>query len=62
VEIGKALGERVFLITRYRYGVDEDENMFEGQLEFSVTRRLYIELRYGDANNGGVEVYVKWKL
>jgi hypothetical protein len=62
IEVGKALTDRVFLITRYRRGVPDDENKFEGQLEISISRRLYIELRYGDAGNGGVEVFFKWRL
>ncbi len=61
IEVGKSLTDRVFLITRYRRGVDEDENEFEGQLEISISRRLYIELRYGDAGNGGIEVFFKWR-
>lgn len=61
IEVGKSLTDRVFLITRYRRGVDEEENEFEGQLEISISRRLYIELRYGDAGNGGVEVFFKWR-
>ena len=35
------------------------ENSFEGQLEINVAKSLYIELRYGDAGNGGLEVFVK---
>ena len=61
IEVGKSLTDRVFLITRYRSGVDEDENKFEGQLEIAVSRKLYIELRYGDAGNGGIEVFFKWR-
>jgi len=61
IEIGKAITDRIFLITRYRRGVPEDENQFEGQLELAITRKLYIELRYGDAGNGGVEVFMKWR-
>lgn len=61
IEVGKSLTDRVFLITRYRRGVPEDENKFEGQLELAISRKLYIELRYGDAGNGGVEVFFKWR-
>ena len=61
IEIGKAITDRIFLITRYRRGVPQDENQFEGQLELAITRKLYIELRYGDAGNGGVEVIMKWR-
>jgi len=61
IEIGKAITDRIFLITRYRRGVPEDENQFEGQLELALTRKLYIELRYGDAGNGGIEVFMKWR-
>ncbi len=62
IEIGKAITDRIFLITRYRVGVDEDENQFEGQIEFQLARGLYLEIRYGDAGNGGLEIYFKQRL
>ncbi|MDP7111183.1 MAG: translocation/assembly module TamB domain-containing protein, partial [Myxococcota bacterium] len=63
IEVGKSITDRVFLITRYRFGgVEEDQNVFEAQLEIQITRSLYIEMRYGDAGNGGIEVFWKRKL
>ncbi len=59
IEVGKSLGDRVFLVTRYRVGVDEDENSFEGQLEIQIARGVFIEIRYGDAGNGGLEFFIK---
>lgn len=62
IEVGKSITDRIFLITRYRVGVDEDENQFEGQIEFQLTRGLYLEVRYGDAGNGALEIYLKKRL
>lgn len=63
IEVGKSITDRVFLITRYRFGgVQEEENVFEAQLEIQITRSLYIEMRYGDAGNGGLELFWKRKL
>ena len=63
IEVGKSISDRVFLITRYRFGgVQDEENVFEAQLEIQITRSLYIEMRYGDAGNGGLELFWKRKL
>ncbi len=62
IEIGKSITERIFLITRYRVGVEEDENQFEGEIELQLARELYLEVRYGDAGNGGLELHFKKRL
>ncbi len=62
VEVGKTITDGLFLITRYRFGVDEDENSFEGQLEITLSRSFILEIRYGDAGNGGLDLYVKKRL
>jgi autotransporter translocation and assembly factor TamB len=55
VEAGKAITPYIFFLARYRWGVDDDENRVEGQLEIRVTRRGYIELRIGDRLEGSVD-------
>ncbi len=63
IEVGKSITDRVFLITRYRFGgVEDEENVFEAQLEIQITRSFYLEMRYGDAGNGGLELFWKRKL
>tara|TARA_B100000029_G_scaffold438024_1_gene453588 strand:- start:551 stop:970 length:420 start_codon:yes stop_codon:yes gene_type:complete len=58
-EAGKALGPRVFLITRFRWGAEEGENRVEGQLEVQITPRLYLETVIGDRLQGAAELV--WK-
>ena len=60
VEAGKAITPYIFFIARYNWGVDDDENRVEGELEIRIARRAYIEFRIGDRLDGSAEVV--WKL
>lgn len=60
VEAGKAITPYIFFVARYNWGVDDDENRVEGELEIRIARRAYIEFRIGDRLDGSVEVV--WKL
>ena len=55
VEAGKAITPYIFFLARYRWGVDDDENRVEGQLEIRVTRRGYLEFRIGDRLEGSAD-------
>ena len=55
VEAGKAITPYIFFLARYRWGVDDDENRVEGQLEIRVTRRGYLEFRFGDRLEGSAD-------
>jgi hypothetical protein len=59
VEAGKAITPYVFFLARYRWGVDDDENRVEGQLEVRLRRRLYLEFRIGDRLEGSADVLGK---
>jgi len=58
-EAGKALGPRVFLVTRFRWGTEEGENRIEGQLEVQINPRLYLETVMGDRLQGAVQLVFK---
>jgi hypothetical protein len=58
-EAGKALGPKVFLVTRFRWGTEEEENRIEGQLEVQINPRLYLETVMGDRLQGAIQLV--WK-
>jgi len=58
-EAGKALGSRVFLVTRFRWGTEEGENRIEGQLEVQINPRLYFETLMGDRLQGAAKLVFK---
>ena len=58
-EAGKALGPKVFLVTRFRWGTEEGENRIEGQLEVQINPRLYLETVMGDRLQGAIQLV--WK-
>ncbi len=58
-EAGKALGPKVFLLTRFRWGTEEGENRIEGQLEVQLDPRLYLETVMGDRLQGAIQLV--WK-
>ena len=58
-EAGIALGPKVFLVTRFRWGTEEEENRIEGQLEVQINPRLYLETVMGDRLQGAIQLV--WK-
>ena len=61
VEAGKAVTPWLFLISRFRWGAEDDENTIEGQVElaFPGTRNLYLEVVIGDKLVGSAELIFK---
>lgn len=61
VEAGKAITPWLFLISRFRWGAEDDENTIEGQVElaFPGTRNLYLEVILGDRLVGSAELIFK---
>jgi autotransporter translocation and assembly factor TamB len=58
-EAGKALGSRVYLIVRFRWGTQDDKNTIEAQVEVQIARDLYFQVRMGDKVEGAGEIV--WK-
>lgn len=55
IELGRSIGRRVFVITRYRIageGEQDGENVIEGQVEVQLTPRLLVEGVIGDKGQG----------
>ena len=60
VEAGKAIGPYVYLLSRFRWGAEDDENIVEGQLEVQIPKTpLQVEVRFGDKLEGSVELVAK---
>ncbi len=61
VQAGKAITPWLFVLSRFRWGAEEDENTIEGQVElaFPGTRNLYLEVIIGDKLVGSAEMIFK---
>ena len=61
VEAGKAITPWLFVLSRFRWGAEADENTIEGQVElaFPGTRNLYLEVVIGDKLVGSAELIFK---
>ncbi len=61
VQAGKAITPWLFVLSRFRWGAEEDENTIEGQVElaFPGTRNLYLEVIIGDKLVGSAELIYK---
>ena len=61
VQAGKAITPWLFVLSRFRWGAEDDENTIEGQVElaFPGTRNLYLEVVIGDKLVGSVELIYK---
>ena len=59
--VGKRLTRDLTLISKLNFGGDSDatgqnENRYELQLEYAITRKWVLQTRFGDAGEGGLDV------
>jgi hypothetical protein len=54
-ELGKQLASNVFLVTRFRWGADNEDNRVEAEVQVQITPTFYVEARIGDLLKGAAE-------
>ncbi len=57
VEIGRYVGDRVYLSYAHVFGAAESQNSNEAQIEYRLTSRWIIETVLGDSGVGGIDAF-----
>jgi translocation and assembly module TamB len=55
VEVGKYIGQRVYLSYAHIFGAPPNANQNEAQMEYRMTRRWVLQTVFGDAGQGGLD-------
>ena len=61
-ELGKQLASNVFLLTRFRWGSNNQENRVEAEVQIQITPIFYVEARIGDLLKGAAEALFRYRF
>ena len=61
ITVGKRLTRDLLLMYHANLGAEEDENENEVRVDYSITPRLHLETRFGDAGQGALDLVFRWR-
>ena len=61
ITVGKRLTRDLMVLYRASLAAKPDENVNEVQLDYSLTRWLNLEARFGDAARGNLDLLFRWR-